>query len=176
MSQAVSAPSTGDPFLTGGKSANATDIPTGNIGRQSPSRRAVLAGMLLAPAAAAMPTVVAAADQAEAWEDPVLQSKRVDAIFWAQRDKWMRVREAWKADDARAYLTDAENDRYCAEVESAEYSMMTCRIVTLPALYAKMQAIQEEPENKLHGGNDPTTMFDVLMWDVERLIMKEYRA
>lgn len=50
MSQAVAAPSTGDPIVTGGISANGTVLSAGNAGQKSPSRRAVLAGLAMASA------------------------------------------------------------------------------------------------------------------------------
>lgn len=94
MSQAVAAPSTGDPFLKGGKSANATGTPRGNIGRQSPSRRAVLAGMLLAPAAAAIPTVVAASDNTSMWDEALRGWRKADADYDAfLTELWNPVQE-----------------------------------------------------------------------------------
>lgn len=50
MSQAVAAPSTGDPIVTGGKSVKSTTLSAENVGQKSPSRRAVLAGLALASA------------------------------------------------------------------------------------------------------------------------------
>lgn len=161
MSQAVCAPSTGKPFVAPHRAQE-------NIGR-----RAMLTGLALVPAALTAPL---AASTIPEWPDPVALSRQIDVLFWAQRDVWLSIRSDWCAADSAGYLTDDENDAFCARLDVAEYSMMTCRILTLPALYAKMEAVREEPENRLRDKDDPTTMFDALMWDVERLIAKGYRA
>ena len=49
MSQAVAAPITGDSVITGGFSAISSDLSAGNGAAEIPSRRAVLAGLCLAP-------------------------------------------------------------------------------------------------------------------------------
>lgn len=173
MSQAVSAPITGARSFTGGKSVKATDISTGIVGQESPSRRAVLTGMMLAPAVVACSSTASATPD---FSDPMLLSRRIDSAFWAQRDIWLSIKSDWRAADAAGYLTDEENDTFCKRLDAAEYSMVTCRILTLSALYAKMEAIREEPQNLLRHKDDPTMMFDAIMWDVEHLIMKAGRT
>jgi hypothetical protein len=164
MSQAVAAPSTGDRYVT-----------SGNVGEVSPSRRGLLAGMLLAPVAAAVPATAVAAQ----WEDPVLVSRRVDAIFWAARQQWLDIHEDWIADCANYQdrdMPDAIMDRWGMMHDAAEYAMLTARITTLPALYAKMEAIKERPDEFLRNEKDGTTVFEAVMWDVERLMMKAHLA
>ena len=182
MSQAVAAPITGDTIL-------APDMSAGNIADASPSRRALLAGLMLATVAAPVSPAIAhpsiwKADRHPAvaggeWEGPTLHSRRVDTIFWAALAHYNDVHDDWKAaygDFPGRSMPSTEEEIWRQRFRSAEYSMLTCRIQTLPALYAKMDAIKEAPEEYLRSPDDGTTVFEAVMWDVERLIMKAYCA
>lgn len=144
------------------------------------ARREALAALFVAPVAIAPVAALAAPPELVAeWEDPVLRSREVDANFWALRDWWKKIYSDWKADLANypdRDMPDDVMDGWGARHDAAEYAMLIARITTLPALYAKMDAIKEDPDNFLRSKEDGTTVFEAVMWDVERLIMKEYRA
>lgn len=79
MSQAIAAPSTGEPIVTGGNSANPTEMSSGKCAAQSPSRRDLLAGAglaMLAPVAADA-TASIAPDVRAAWAAVVHEYDRL---------------------------------------------------------------------------------------------------
>ncbi len=175
MSQAVCAPSTGDICVAPGNMPIATAASAGKGDGVSPSRRGLLAGLMLAPALAGL---MAGSSEAVEWEDPVLLSRRADAAFWNAHDKLQRLARQWTA--AQQALRgspryDAVNGNWCARHSLAETKMMLTPVTTLPALYAKMEAAQKtemEWAEPLLSGHSP---LDHVMFDLNRIIMRGYR-
>lgn len=164
MSQAICAPSTGDPVVAPDKSGK-------NIGRRS-----VLAALALAPAVVA---IAAPAADASTWEDPALRSRRVDAAFWRAHSRERRLYRQWMASFERmrgSPLCDAVTGNWCARHSLAEAAVMLSPVSTLPALHAKMEivrAAEVDCEMRLDCGLTPQ---DVLLFDVERMVKAEYQA
>lgn len=140
-------------------------------------RRQVLAGLAISQIATFTPlkaqTVL---PLVEGWKDRLATSQREDREFWAMREWWLKVDAAWQADldnYPAPGMPDEVMDRWGELHGVAEYAMLTARVTTLPALYAKMEAIQHEPDNFLRSQSDGTMVFATVMWDVERMIGRE---
>lgn len=145
MSQAVSAPNTGEPFVTGGKSADVTA-----------SRRGLLAGLALAGVALPM------AAQAHI---------HADVLFWAAHARWAEVDRAWQAALDRAATIDAEQatfDRFEKPFWNAKVEALLAPISTAAALLAKMKMIDTATDMYL-GDDDYPDVWSCLMRDVEGL-------
>lgn len=143
-------------------------------------RRQVLAGLALSQIATIAPLNAESTPLlVEGWKDRLATSRQEDAEFWALHERWLKVDAAWQADlDNYPYpgMPDEVMDRWGELHGVAEYMMLTARVTTLAALYTKMQAIQDEPDNFLRSETDGTKVFAAVMWDVERMIGREGAA
>ena len=121
MSQAVAAPSTGDPIVTGGKSANSTELSAGKSAARSPSRRDLLAGAglaMLAPAAAAS----TASGVRAAWDNALYEYHRLkirqDAYYAIGPMDW--VSEAYTVASIQKVADPVGFERAFAAVRAEE--------------------------------------------------------
>lgn len=170
MSQAVAAPSTGEPIVTGGKSANPTEMSAGKSAAQSPSRRALLTGLALAPVAAAVPVAAVAAP-----EDSFARSYRIDAPFWVALERYRRLVDAFEARKCRTFEDERCRD---AEIGKPMHEAMTAMggigVRTLPALAAKMAAFKNWPDCDVCDGQ--FTAYEVAVMDIERMMVLEFAS
>ncbi len=158
MSQAVSAPIIG-------ASSNAPDKIDKNIGR-----RALLTGLAVAPAALALPAVAASME-----EDEVTRSLRVDAKFWAETERYRRLSDQFDTYPCATFAQERERDAKVGDaMHAAMVAMGGTGVHTLLALSTKMQAFREFPECDVCGGQ--FTAFEVMLFDMERIMKAEYRA
>lgn len=166
MSQAVAAPSTGDPFLTGGKSANAADIPTGNIGQNSPSRRTVLASLALASVASVMiPTEAGAVSRSE-WDRAHNEYRRLRMLMDAYYDlgpmDWANegflLHQRLKDTDPIGYEAavhelrkqEDQSERYYMPVRAAAEKLVRLPAPDLDAVAIKMSLHKSDLEGTEH--------------------------
>lgn len=179
MSQAVAAPNTGDPFLTGGKSAKATDNSTGIVGSQSPTRRAVLGAMALAPIAAG--SVASAAPALSAWASAYHEYRRLRLLMqayydlgpmnWVSED-YLRLKLVKGLDPAilataAAALQQQEDqtERYYGPVRDAARALMRLPAPDLDAVAVKMGLHKDD----LEGTDDHELAWTCIQSDLERL-------
>lgn len=144
------------------------------------ARRDMLAAALLGGAVVAAPAIAAAAtDSTPAWEDPAIASRRIDSAFWEARDEMRTIECLWKFDFAN-YPDKAMPDERCDEWgdrhNEAERKMMMAKITTIPALWAKLDAIKAGEMDAHHGDDDYPAPIDLVLWDIERMMKAEYRV
>lgn len=118
-------------------------------------------------------------DRADAWEDPAIASRRIDAAFWEARDEMRTIECLWKFDLAN-YPDKAMPDERCDEWgerhNEAERKMMMAKITTIPALWAKLDAIKAGEMDAHQGDNDYPAPIDLVLWDIERMMKAAYRV
>jgi len=155
MSQAVSAPITGDLSVAPGKSPNFAGMSPGFTEQESPSRRAVLAGMMLAPAAPALAASVPASPDRSAWDRAYHEYRRLrlrmDAYYalgpmnWANEAfclaKLNRDEEPEKFDEAADALRNEEGEtgRYYKPVDAAAIALVRMPAPDLDAVAFKIK-------------------------------------
>ena len=104
------------------------------------------------------------------WLAALSASRAADATFWQLHDAWQTIATAWKRTIATGPDMDNDTFDWWGDRHSISYNaMMIARVTTLPALYAKMEACDGEPENTI-GGPAGASRFQLLMWDVLALI------
>lgn len=119
-------------------------------------------------------------DRADAWEDPAVVSRRIDADFWQAYDRqkriysqWMRCYEVMENTPSR----DKVSDRWCHRHHEAECKMLCAGISTLPALYAKIHAAtSSEFDFSASPSDDGFSLADLILFDIERMMKSEYRV
>lgn len=177
MSQAAAAPSTGEPFVTGGKSAISTDLSAGKIGAASPSRRAVLTGVAIASAAVVLPAVASPPTDRMAWDRAVHEYRRLklrmEAYYTLGPSEWVNEackmaklthgqgsEQHLKAKEA-AYAEEDQGEGYWGPVDAAALILVELPEPDLDAVAMKIQ---------LHKGHlESTTEHDRLAWScIER--------
>lgn len=146
------------------------------------ARRDILAAAL-SVGALTLPAVTLAATSApsalQSWEDPVIASRRIDAEFWRAYDRQKSIYRHWMASYDRLKdhpKCDAVTDHWCNRHAEGELKVISARVTTLPALYAKLEAgrVNEmDWASPMANGFSPS---DYVMFDLERMIMREYQS
>lgn len=100
-----------------------------------------------------------------------LNTRAIDAKFWAAHAGWRSAVDAFEADDSpegsprRAQLERAHLE--------ASHPMLAATTATAAALWAKLQAIKKGGSTMLDTLVHPSyTALDVIIWDVERLALQ----
>lgn len=108
----------------------------------------------------------------QTWTTAIAASQSADATFWQLREAWLTIDTAWNRKIAtQPDMDNATFDWWGARHSISHTAMMSARVTTLPALYAKMEACDGEPQNTI-GGPDGPSLFQLIMWDVLTLIAK----
>jgi len=155
----------------------AESAPANPIARRDILAAALGVGAFALPAAAL--AVTSAPPTASSWEDSVIASRRIDAEFWRVYDRQKSIYRHWMAAYERLKdhpSCDAVTDHWCNRHAESELLVMSARVTTLPALYAKLEAgrVNEmDWASPMANGFSPS---DYVMFDLERMIMREYRA
>lgn len=171
MSQAVAAPSTGDCVIVGGKSVVATGI----AGDFAGSRRAVLAGMLLAPLAIAAP-IPALAGPSSGWTKAVTRwrsaedaHKKASQAFTVAQHNYFKDRPSPLA--RMRYLPGDSPEIFNARVEqsNAEFAQANeaCRS------RHRLDALEQASSDAMIDADEALfALFDEPAPDVPAIIMK----
>lgn len=185
MSQAVSAPITGACALSGGKSAKATEMSAGNVGRESPSRRAVLAGAaLLSLAGPALAASNEPGADRSAWDHACHEYRRLklrmDAYYALGPFAWLnddydraKLQEAHDPATFDAALTAlrAEEDaqmQYYRPVTAAAVTLIKTPAPDLDAVTIKIQAHKDMIEGMIDEERQSWVYIDA---DLRRLVL-----
>lgn len=171
MSQAVAAPSTGDCVIVGGKSVVATGI----AGDFAGSRRAVLAGMLLAPVAIAAPMTAQAGlssgwtKAVTRWRSAEVAHKKASQAFSVAQQNYYKDRPSPLA--SIRYLPSDSPETFNARVEqsNAEFAQANdaCRL-----RYRLDELEQASSEAMIDADEALFALLDEPAPDVTAIIMK----
>jgi hypothetical protein len=130
MSQADIAPITGMNFVAPGKSDIIAGLSPGFFDGKSPSRRGMLAAMLLAPAAVAF--------------GPALAAVGSEVEFWTAKARYDAINAEWNAalgDEYDEGRQEALLDHYSPLEHRAMQAVMIAPISTIRALLAKLEVV-----------------------------------